>query len=89
MERPHPGRRVCAEVLAGSAVASGHRAPADYPCGKRCDVPTVTFTVAAIPCPGLNDGLALTHSAAFFLQTMTEDQAEIDRYENIFSLSVN
>jgi predicted 3-demethylubiquinone-9 3-methyltransferase (glyoxalase superfamily) len=69
-------------VFPDSAVEAVHRAPADYPAGNRGDVLTVEFTVAGIPCIGLNGGPAFTHSEAFSLQILTEDQAETDRYWN-------
>ena len=56
-----------------------YRAPADYPSGKAGDVLTVAFTVAGIPCIGLNGGPAFRHSEAFSFQIATDDQAETDR----------
>ena len=56
------------------------RAPSDYPSGKEGDVLMVEFTVAGIPCLGLNGGPAFKHSEAFSFQITTEDQAETDRY---------
>jgi predicted 3-demethylubiquinone-9 3-methyltransferase (glyoxalase superfamily) len=41
---------------------------------------TVEFTVAGIPCLGLNGGPAFRHTEAFSFQIATEDQAETDRY---------
>ena len=59
-----------------------HRAPGDYPSGKRGDVLTVEFTVAGVPCIGLNGGPAFKHSEAFSFQIATDDQAETDRLWN-------
>jgi predicted 3-demethylubiquinone-9 3-methyltransferase (glyoxalase superfamily) len=56
-----------------------HRAPTDYPSGKAGDVLTVEFTVAGIPCIGLNGGPAFQHSEAFSFQIATDNQAETDR----------
>lgn len=56
------------------------RAPTDYPDGKRGDALTVQFTVAGIPCMGLNGGPQFPHSEAFSFQIATDDQAETDRY---------
>jgi predicted 3-demethylubiquinone-9 3-methyltransferase (glyoxalase superfamily) len=39
-----------------SNVTAVHKAPSDYPSGKAGDVITVEFTVAGIPCIGLNGG---------------------------------
>jgi 2-polyprenyl-6-hydroxyphenyl methylase/3-demethylubiquinone-9 3-methyltransferase len=55
------------------------RAPADYPSGRQGDVLTVRFTVAGLPCLGLNGGPAFHHSEAFSFQIATDDQAETDR----------
>ena len=48
--------RFYAETFPDSAVGAVHRAPGDYPSGKEGDVLTVDFTVAGIPCLGLNGG---------------------------------
>jgi predicted 3-demethylubiquinone-9 3-methyltransferase (glyoxalase superfamily) len=42
----------------------------------------VEFTVAGIPCIGLNGGSQFKHSEAFSFQIATDDQAETDRYWN-------
>jgi predicted 3-demethylubiquinone-9 3-methyltransferase (glyoxalase superfamily) len=65
-----------------SHVGAVHRAPADYPGGKKGNVLTVDFTVAGIPCIGLNGGPSFKHSEAFSFQIATDDQAETDRYWN-------
>jgi predicted 3-demethylubiquinone-9 3-methyltransferase (glyoxalase superfamily) len=46
--------RFYAETFPDSAISAVHRAPSDYPSGKAGDVLTVEFTVAGIPCLGLN-----------------------------------
>lgn len=71
-----------ASTFPDSAVGAVHHAPGDYPSGKAGDVITVEFTVAGIPCVGLNGGKAFTHSEAFSFQICTEDQAETDRLWN-------
>ncbi len=43
---------------------------------------TVEFTVAGIPCIGLNGGSAFQQSEAFSFQIATDDQAETDRLWN-------
>ncbi|MDR0209504.1 MAG: VOC family protein [Pseudomonas putida] len=68
-----------AKTFPDSAVGAVHHAPGDYPSGKAGDVITVEFTVAGVPCVGLNGGKAFTHSEAFSFQICTEDQAETDR----------
>ena len=48
--------RFYAKTFPNSAVKAIHKAPSDYPSGKAGDVLTVEFTVAGIPCLGLNGG---------------------------------
>ncbi len=74
--------RFYAATFPDSRVGAVHRAPADYPSGKAGDVLTVEFTVAGIPCLGLNGGPAFRQTEAFSFQIATEDQAETDRYWN-------
>lgn len=74
--------RFYVSVFPHSAITAVHRALSDYPSGKAGDVLTVAFTVAGIPCLGLNGGPAIRHSEAFSLQIATEDQAETDHYWN-------
>jgi predicted 3-demethylubiquinone-9 3-methyltransferase (glyoxalase superfamily) len=74
--------RFYAETFPDSAVGAVHRAPGDYPSGKKGDVLTVEFTVAGVACIGLNGGSAFKHSEAFSFQIATDDQAETDRYWN-------
>jgi predicted 3-demethylubiquinone-9 3-methyltransferase (glyoxalase superfamily) len=71
-----------AKLFPNSSVGSVHLAPSDYPSGKAGDVLTVEFTVAGIPCIGVNGGSYFKHSEAFSFQIATEDQAETDRYWN-------
>ncbi len=59
-----------------------HKAPGDYPGGKKDDVLTVEFTVPGIPCLGLNGGATFKHTEAFSFQIATESQEETDRYWN-------
>jgi predicted 3-demethylubiquinone-9 3-methyltransferase (glyoxalase superfamily) len=74
--------RFYAETFPDSAVHEVFRAPTDFPSGKAGDALTVQFTVAGIPCLGLNGGPAFRQSEAFSFQIMTEDQEETDRYWN-------
>ena len=69
-----------AATFPDSSVDAVHRAPGDYPAGKEGDVITVDFTVAGIPCLGLNGGPEFKHSEAFSFVIDTEDQEETDRY---------
>jgi predicted 3-demethylubiquinone-9 3-methyltransferase (glyoxalase superfamily) len=71
-----------AATFPDSAVGAVYRAPADYPSGKKGDVLTVEFTVAGIPCIGLNGGPEFKHNEAFSFQIATDDQAETDRLWN-------
>ena len=72
--------RFYAETFPDSRVTGVFHAPADYPSGKAGDVLMVAFTVAGIPCLGLNGGPMFKQSEAFSFQISTEDQAETDRY---------
>jgi predicted 3-demethylubiquinone-9 3-methyltransferase (glyoxalase superfamily) len=74
--------RFYAETFPDSAVGAVMRAPGDYPDGKQGDVLTVEFTVAGIPCIGLNGGPQFKHNEAFSFQIATDDQAETDRLWN-------
>ena len=74
--------RFYAKTFPDSSVGAVHRAPVDFPSGKKGDVLTVEFTVLGIPCLGLNGGPAFKHSEAFSFQVATADQAETDRYWN-------
>ena len=74
--------RFYAETFPNSAVTAVRHAPSDYPSGKAGDVITVEFTVAGIPCIGLNGGTAFKHSEAFSFQIATDSQEETDRYWN-------
>ncbi len=72
--------RFYTQTFPDSAMGRVVRAPGDYPSGKQGDVLTVEFTVAGLPCVGLNGGPEFRHSEAFSIQIATEDQAETDRY---------
>lgn len=74
--------RFYAATFPESRVISVHHAPGDYPSGKAGDVLTVEFTVAGLPCLGLNGGPAFRHTEAFSFQISTKDQEETDRYWN-------
>ena len=74
--------RFYAKTFPDSSVGAVHRAPGDFPSGKKGDVLTVEFTVLGIPCMGLNGGPAFKHTEAFSFQIATADQAETDRYWN-------
>ena len=74
--------RFYAATFPDSAVTAVHKAPSDYPNGKKGDVLTVNFTVAGIPCLGLNGGPAFKPTEAFSFQIATDTQEETDRYWN-------
>jgi predicted 3-demethylubiquinone-9 3-methyltransferase (glyoxalase superfamily) len=74
--------RFYAETFPDSSVGTVLHAPGDFPDGTEGDVLTVEFTVAGIPCMGLNGGPAFTQSEAFSFQIATDDQAETDRLWN-------
>ncbi len=74
--------RFYAETFPDSFVGAICRAPGNHPSGKAGDVLTVDFTVAGIPCLGLNGGPMFKQTEAFSFQIATDDQAETDRYWN-------
>ncbi|MBI2800451.1 MAG: VOC family protein [Gammaproteobacteria bacterium] len=74
--------RFYAETFPDSAIGAVHRAPSDFPGGKKGNVLTVEFTVCGVPCIGLNGGPIFPQSEAFSFQIATDDQAETDRYWN-------
>ena len=71
-----------AKTFPDSKVTAVHKAPGDFPGGKKDSVLTVEFTVLGIPCLGLNGGPMFKHTEAFSFQVATDDQAETDRYWN-------
>ena len=52
----HDAARFYAATFPNSEVIAVHKAPGDYPGGKKGDELTVEFTVLGIPCLGLNGG---------------------------------
>jgi predicted 3-demethylubiquinone-9 3-methyltransferase (glyoxalase superfamily) len=74
--------RFYTETFPNSSVTAVHRAPGDFPGGKKDQVLTVDFIVLGIPCMGLNGGNTFKQSEAFSFQVATENQAETDRYWN-------
>src|ERR687883_34684 len=65
--------RFYAQTFPDSSVTAVHRAPGDFPSGKKGDVLTVEFTVMGIPCLGLNGALHsnLTRRSRFRLRRST------------------
>ena len=74
--------RFYAATFPDSRVIAVHKAPADFPGGKKGDDLTVEFTVLGIPCLGLNGGPVFQHNESFSFQVATDDQEETDRYWN-------
>jgi predicted 3-demethylubiquinone-9 3-methyltransferase (glyoxalase superfamily) len=74
--------RFYAATFPDSKVGAVRRAPGDFPSGKKGDVLVVEFTVAGIPCIGLNGGPEFKHNESFSFQIATDDQAETDRLWN-------
>jgi predicted 3-demethylubiquinone-9 3-methyltransferase (glyoxalase superfamily) len=74
--------RFYASTFPDSSVGAVHSAPSDYPDGTAGDALTVDFTVAGIPCIGLNGGPHFKQTEAFSFQIATDNQEETDRYWN-------
>jgi hypothetical protein len=70
-----------AATFPDSKVTAVHKAPADFPGGKAGQVLTVDFTVAGIPCLGLNGGPTFKQTEAFSFQIATDSQEERHRRE--------
>ena len=71
-----------ASLFPDSKVTAVHKAPSDFPSGKKGQVLTVEFTVLGIPCIGLNGGPAFKQTEAFSFQVATDTQQQTDRYWN-------
>lgn len=71
-----------AKTFPDSVVGKVFRAPADNPSSEQHAVLTVEFTVAGIPCIGINGGPHFKQTEAFSFQIATDDQAETDRLWN-------
>ena len=71
-----------ASVFPDSRKKAVHRAPGDYPAGKKGDVLTVEFTVLGMDFLGLNGGPQFRFDEAVSFQVHTDDQEETDRYWN-------
>ena len=74
--------RFYADTFPDTRIDAIHRAPADYPSGKKGDVLTVEMTILGMPFLFLNGGPQFTFDEAVSFQVATDDQAETDRYWN-------
>jgi predicted 3-demethylubiquinone-9 3-methyltransferase (glyoxalase superfamily) len=74
--------RFYAKTFPNSKVTAIHKAPGDFPSGKKGQILTVEFTAFGIPCIGLNGGNMFKHSEAFSFQIATDNQKETDKYWN-------
>ncbi|HKA27998.1 MAG TPA: VOC family protein [Candidatus Binatia bacterium] len=66
-------------LLPDSRVDAIHRAPANFPSGKKGDVLTIEFTLAGRKFVGLNGGPHFTFNEAVSFQIYCEDQREVDQ----------
>jgi len=78
----HEAAEFYAKTFPNTTVTGVHKAPSDFPNGKKGDVLTVNFTLVGIPCMGLNGGPAFKPNEAFSFQIATDNQEETDRYWN-------
>src|SRR2546427_11513953 len=74
--------RFYAETFPDSTVGAVHRAPGDYPSGKKGDVLTVEFNVAGVSCIGINGGPIVQHNAAFSLHSAPDAQNKPHRHSD-------
>jgi len=72
--------RFYAATFPDSRIDAIHRAPGDYPSGRKGDVLTIEMTILGMPFLLLNGGPTFTFDEAISFQVATEDQAETDRY---------
>ena len=72
-------------LLPDSRVDAVHRAPADYPSGRKGDVLTVEFTLAGRKFTGLNGGPNFKFNEAISFQIYCDDQREVDRLTEALS----
>jgi predicted 3-demethylubiquinone-9 3-methyltransferase (glyoxalase superfamily) len=77
--------RLYVSLLPNSRIDSVHRAPADYPSGKKGDVLTVEFTLDGRKFVGLNGGPYFKFNEAVSFQLYCKDQAEVDRLSDALS----
>lgn len=68
-----------ANTFPGSRINAIHKAPADYPAGKKGDLLTVEMTIFGMPFLLLNGGPKFKFDEAISFQVATDDQAETDR----------
>ena len=71
-----------AATFPNTRIDATHRAPEDYPAGKKGNVLTVEITILGMPFLLLNGGPQFTFDEAISFQVATEDQQETDRYWN-------
>lgn len=71
--------RFYVSLFPGSKVTKVHKAPADYPSGKRGDVLIVDFTLSGQAFNALNGGPFFKFNEAVSFIVDCEDQAEVDR----------
>jgi predicted 3-demethylubiquinone-9 3-methyltransferase (glyoxalase superfamily) len=72
--------RFYSATFPNSKVTAIHKAPGDFPGGKKGQILTVEFTVCGIPCVAINGGPQFKQTEAFSFQIATDTQAETDRY---------
>jgi len=69
-----------AATFPNTRIDATHRAPEDYPAGKKGNVLTVEMTILGMPFLLLNGGPQFTFDEAISFQVATDDQEETDRY---------
>ena len=71
-----------AATFPNSRINAIHRAPGDYPAGKKGEVLTVDVTILGMDFMLLNGGPQFKFDEAISFQVATDDQEETDRYWN-------
>ena len=72
--------RFYVDTFPNSRIDAMHRAPGNYPAGKKGDVLIVDMTILGMQYMLLNAGPQFTFNEAVSFQVATDDQEETDRY---------
>lgn len=77
--------RYYVSIFPRSRITKVHKAPADYPSGKKGDVLMVDLTILGQPYNALNGGPHFQFNEAISFMVDCKDQAEMDRYYKLLS----
>ena len=69
--------RFYAKTFPDSKVIAIHKAPGNFPGGKKGQILTVEFTVCGIPCVAINGGPQFKQTEAFSFQIATDRKSVV------------